>query len=164
MKKAKLQDLNFRPVKEEDREFIYQVYASTRSEEVALSGWNETQAEMFLREQFNLQNVHIERKFKNPALEIIRLKRKNVGRFYTFHENDMIKVLDLALLPAHRNKGFGTKIMSDLIAEADKKRKDIGLYVVINNLKAIKFFEKLGFTKGEEKNLYLFMKKETRTR
>ena len=41
------------PVAEDDREFLYRVYASTRADELAAVPWDRAQKEAFLRAQFD---------------------------------------------------------------------------------------------------------------
>lgn len=48
-------DITFRPITPEDVEFLYTVYASTRTEELAVVDWTEAQTAAFLRVQFNAQ-------------------------------------------------------------------------------------------------------------
>ena len=57
--------IRFRPITDADHEFLYKVYASTRSEEMAVTGWNSEAIDAFLRMQFRLQ--HTQYLQNNPA-------------------------------------------------------------------------------------------------
>ena len=46
-------DIAFRPITSEDTDFLYTVYAQTRTEELAPVPWTEAQKEAFLRSQFD---------------------------------------------------------------------------------------------------------------
>ncbi|MBL8252187.1 MAG: GNAT family N-acetyltransferase, partial [Candidatus Competibacter sp.] len=50
--------LSLRPIAFEDCDFLFRVYASTRAEELALTGWDETQKQAFLAQQFEAQHHH----------------------------------------------------------------------------------------------------------
>ena len=46
--------ITFRLIEDKDMEFLYQVYASTREEELAQVNWDAAQKEEFLRMQFKV--------------------------------------------------------------------------------------------------------------
>ncbi len=52
---------HFRPITDEDMEFLYRLYASTRLAEMAVTGWSESQVEEFLRMQFGLNTASTDR-------------------------------------------------------------------------------------------------------
>ena len=98
-----------RPFTWDDLEFLYQVYAGTRCEEMARTGWGETQIEEFLRMQFQLQHVQYLDRFKNAAFDIIYVDKTPVGRLYVDRGKKDILVIDIALLPAFRRQGIGAE-------------------------------------------------------
>jgi ribosomal protein S18 acetylase RimI-like enzyme len=59
-------------------------------------------------------------------------------------------VVDLALLPAHRNQGIGTWLLRQVCEEADRP---VHLSVLKFN-RAIHWYERLGFTKISEQGIY----------
>lgn len=62
--------------------------------------------------------------------------------YYHFHENgDKMELDDFYIFEAHRNKGIGSRVLSDLI-QIDQP---IYLYVFVKNVKAIQLYEKFGF-------------------
>ncbi len=58
--------VTLRPIQPADQEFLYQVYASTRTEELAVTDWNEEQKQSFLRMQFNAQHRHYQNTMRRP--------------------------------------------------------------------------------------------------
>jgi len=58
----------------------------------------------------------------------------------------------LAVLPNYRRKGIGQELVKRLISNLKNKGwKKVSLYVRSNNIPAIKFYQKLGFTIVKEK-------------
>ena len=135
-----------RPVIPEDESFLYQVYASTRADEMARVPWNEAQREAFLKSQFAAQQLDYRR--RNPAAthDIILLNSDPAGRIYVDRRDQVIHILDITVLPKHRNKGAGTTIIKRLMDEAADAGKSLTIYVESYN-PSCHLFERLGFTK-----------------
>ena len=66
-------DITFRPITPEDVEFLYTVYASTRTEELAVVDWTGAQTAAFLRVQFNAQRQAYQETYPCRAMQ-----KKNV--------------------------------------------------------------------------------------
>jgi ribosomal protein S18 acetylase RimI-like enzyme len=150
--------LRFRPIKETEQEleFLYRVYASTRAEEMAMTGWSAKEEEDFLRMQFKLQHTQWMRNYKKAKFEIILYNNAPAGRLYVDRRPDDIRIIDIALLPEFRRQGIGSKLMNDLIAEADQKQVTLSLHVEHNN-PAMGLYDRLGFEKKELVGIYYFM-------
>lgn len=159
-KKADYSLLSFRPIKdtEEELEFLYRVYASTRVEEMAMTGWSEKQVEEFLRMQFRLQHTQWLQNYKKAKFEIILYNKVPAGRLYIDRRKDDIRIIDIALLPEFRRQGIGSKLMNDLIAEADQRQVTLSLHVEHNN-PAMGLYDRLGFVKKELVGIYYFMER-----
>lgn len=141
----------------EDRPFLFQVYIDTRKSEVASWGWSEDQVEMFLRMQFDAQT----RSYSSHPVplkdEIIFYKGERIGRMLTREIDEMLMIVDIALLSDFRNQGFGTELISRYQKYAMDKGISIELHVLSVN-PAYKLYEKLGFVLTSESPLYLTMK------
>lgn len=151
--------ISFRPLTVDDRDFLYRIYAGTREKEMALTGWSDEQKEEFLRMQFNMQHVQYLQNYRDGSFEIILVDDIPAGRLYVNRGKDEIRIIDLELLADFRNRGIGSKIMNDLIAEANKKILPLTLHVLHDN-PAFKFYERLGFKIKEDKGMYLLIEKE----
>ena len=63
-------------------------------------------------------------------------------------------------MPEYQNKGIGTLIISDIIADAQKAKTEINLRVLKVNSIAQNFYNKLGFEKiGNTETHFLLSKK-----
>ncbi len=149
-------DITFRPSQDDDLLLLYQVYASTRMDELSLLDWTPRQIEDFLTMQFNVQHTFYHDRFTDASFDIIVYKGVDVGRLYLEKRKDEIRIIDIALLNAHRNKGVGGAIMRDIQARA----AEAGLAVRINverNNPALTLYHRLGFKQIEDGDVYLLM-------
>ncbi|MDY3558514.1 GNAT family N-acetyltransferase [Gemmata sp. JC673] len=136
--------VTLRPVVPADAEFLYRVYASTRYDELAPAGWPPERVESFLRMQFRTQDAHYREHFGRAAFDVIVCDDEPVGRFYVDHRADEIRVVDIALLPAFRGLGVGTRLLTGLLAEAAAANKPVRVHVEANN-PAQRLYRRLGF-------------------
>lgn len=148
--------VEFRPVTLEDQEFLFQVYASTRDEELAPLGWDHAQREAFLEMQFTAQHGSYTSEFVDADFDIILLDDQPIGRLYVDRREDEIRLIDIALLPEHRNAGIGTALVRDLLEEAERSVKPVRLHVEVYN-RARRLYQRLGFRTISDKGVYLFM-------
>ncbi|MCP5112707.1 MAG: GNAT family N-acetyltransferase, partial [bacterium] len=113
-----LAGVRLRPMRDGDIEFLYRVYAGTRQDEMALTGWTEPQQEEFLRMQFHAQHTHYQKEFREAAWDVIEKAGEPIGRLYLDRRPDEIRVIDIALLPAERCNGIGGALMRRVLEEA----------------------------------------------
>ncbi len=71
-----------RPVEPGDEELLHRVYASTRQEELAQTGWSEEQKASFLRMQFDAQSRHYREHYAGAEFSVILADDRPVGRLY----------------------------------------------------------------------------------
>jgi ribosomal protein S18 acetylase RimI-like enzyme len=145
-----------RPALEEDEAFLLEVYAGTRSDEMAQSGLDDSQQQAFIKLQFVAQQQHYRTYYPQGEHSLILLNEKPAGRLYVARSPEEIRILDIALLAEHRNKGIGTRIIKDLMAESRKTGKPVRIYVENFN-RALRLFERMGFLQVEEKGFHYLM-------
>lgn len=147
-----------RAATEADMEFLYTVYAETRREELAVTGWDEPQKEAFLRMQFASQDSHYRQHYRGASFEVVMVGGAPAGRLYLYRTPREIRIMDIALLPQFRGRGIGGEIMRGLIRMADLEGLSLTLHVEHNN-PVLAYYKRLGFlTKGEH-GVYLFMER-----
>jgi ribosomal protein S18 acetylase RimI-like enzyme len=149
-------DIAFRPITPEDTEFLYTVYARTRTEELAAVPWTEAQKEAFLRSQFDAQHRDYQANYRDADFLVILLKGVPIGRLYIGRGEREIRIIDIALLPEHRNAGIGGAILKDILAEAERGGKKVGIHVEMFN-PALALYERLGFRKLRDLGVYHYM-------
>ncbi|MCG8636158.1 MAG: GNAT family N-acetyltransferase [Desulfobacterales bacterium] len=158
MKKSSPDNLiKFRPITDRDLPFLSQLYADTRAQEMAMSGWEQQQIDRFLQMQFDLQHKQWMENYPDAQFDIILYDKIPAGRLYVHRKKDDIRIIDIALLSRFRLQGIGTWLMNRLTSEADKKQLPLSLHVEHNN-PVMGLYERLGFTRqGELKGVYYFM-------
>jgi ribosomal protein S18 acetylase RimI-like enzyme len=139
-----------------DAEFLYRVYASTRYEELAPTGWTIEQQEAFLRSQFAAQDAHYRQHYPAARFDIVHAWGERVGRLYVERRSDEIRVLDIALFPQFRRRGLGCALLVSLIDEASALGQRVSLYVERNN-PALNLYRQLGFVPIDAHGIYLLM-------
>lgn len=151
--------IKLRPVAPGDEAFLLSVYSSTRADEMALVPWDEAQRAAFLKMQFNAQQQHYQSHFPEARYEIIERAEQAVGRLYVLRTDEFMRILDLTVLPEHRNAGIGTQLITELIGEAVAVRKPLRIYVESFN-PSLRLFERLGFQKAGEQGMHFLMEKQ----
>ncbi|MGC3988446.1 MAG: GNAT family N-acetyltransferase [Chthoniobacteraceae bacterium] len=118
--------------------------------------WPPEQKEMFLRMQFEAQHRHYHQHFAGADFLIIQRDGEAVGRLYVHRRAGEIGVVEIALLPAHRNAGLGTRLMNDLIVESEASARPLSIHVEKHN-RALLFYLRLGFVQLADKGIYLHL-------
>jgi ribosomal protein S18 acetylase RimI-like enzyme len=150
--------ITLRPVSSSDREFLLQVYASTREEELRLVDWSADQKAAFVRMQFDAQDAYYREHYRPATFDVIDVDGEPVGRFYVARWKDEIRIMDIALLPEHRGNGVGTSLLRDLLAEADAAGKSTTIHVEKHN-PALRLYERLGFAAADDRGVYVFLER-----
>ncbi len=148
--------VRLRPITEADRPFLYRVYASTRQEELARTGWSEVEKQAFLNMQFEAQRRHYNQFFPDAEFQVIEIDGRAAGRLYLDRRVDEIRVVDIALLPEYRGLGVGGSLMRDILAEGTEKGLLVRIHVEREN-PAMRLYKRLGFAKIEEQGVYDLM-------
>jgi ribosomal protein S18 acetylase RimI-like enzyme len=146
-----------RTIVPEDEPFLYQVYASTRADELAQVPWSDAEREAFLRQQFSAQHTYYQQQYTGAAFQLIVQDGVPVGRLYVDRSTHEIRIVDIALLPEHRGAGIGTALLTDLLAEAARTRKVVTIHVERFN-PALRWYERLGFRMIEDRGVYLLLR------
>jgi ribosomal protein S18 acetylase RimI-like enzyme len=155
----RLSDLAIRlePVQDADEPFLYRTYASTRMEELAVTGWNDEQKEKFLRMQYEAQTSSYRMQCPEAKYWVIYHEGSPAGRLTLDREPHKIHIVDIALVPEFRAKGIGTALMRTIQREASEAGKSVSLHVERFN-PALRWYERMGFKAVNEGPIYLEMK------
>jgi ribosomal protein S18 acetylase RimI-like enzyme len=145
--------VSLRPEQAADEAFLFEVYASTRSEELAPTGWDEKTRQLFLDQQFKAMRAGYRSMYPAGEFLIVERDQQRIGRLVVARGEDELRVVDLALLPAQRNRGIGTLLLQRVCAEATRAEKPVRLCVLKNN-PAWRWYERLGFTRITEIGFY----------
>jgi len=155
--KTRDEQITLRPATAADDDFLFNCYASTRAQELAQVPWSQEQKEAFVRMQYTAQKQHYAAEAPQASHDIIYVDATPVGRIFLDRREDALHILDITVLPQHRNYGTGSLLLRRLLDEAGRLGKPASIYVESFN-PSLRLFERLGFRKDHEKGFHLLMK------
>jgi ribosomal protein S18 acetylase RimI-like enzyme len=151
--------LALRPEQPDDEAFQFELYASTRKEELDAWGWPEDFRATFLRVQFKAHQGY-RTQFARADFEIIWQNGQRIGRWVVDRAANEVRLVDIALLGEHRNTGIGSALIRRLQAEAAAAGKPVRL-TVLKGYRAARLYERLGFVRISESDLHAEMEWRT---
>ena len=146
-----------RPATEGDREFLLELYASTREQELAQVEWAEGAREAFLEHQFSAQDQHYRANYPGATLDVIEADGERVGRLYVHRGEADIRIMDIAVARPFRGQGIGTGLVERLMEEARSSGRTLSIHVEMHN-PARSLYDRLGFVPVGEHGVYVLMK------
>jgi GNAT superfamily N-acetyltransferase len=146
-----------RPAQPGDEELLRAVYASTREGELAVVNWDDAQKDAFVRHQFAAQHRWYTERYEKASFDVIVVDGQAVGRLYVARWAEEIRVVDIAVLPDYRNRGIGSALLRDLMAEAAAVGKPLSIHVERFN-PAVRLYARLGFAPAGDAGVYLLMR------
>jgi ribosomal protein S18 acetylase RimI-like enzyme len=152
-------NFTLRPFSAEDQDFLFQLYADTRQEEVSAFGWPAAQQEMFLRMQFNAQQRWYGMAYPGADHQLILLESEPAGRIMVFREQEANRLVDIALLSRFRGRGIGGQLLQALIDQSGKQGLAVRLQVLKTN-RARHLYHRSGFVETGDDGLYLQMERK----
>ena len=151
--------ISLRLARQEDQEFLFKLYASTRQAEIEALGWNPAQQEAFLRMQFSAQRRWYAMAYPAAVEQIVQVDRQPAGRLMVAKgEGAVATLVDISLLPEHRGCGIGGGLLRELLDQCNHEQTSLRLQVLKTN-PAARLYDRLGFLKIGEDGLYLHMEK-----
>lgn len=140
-------------------EFLLRLYATTRAEEMAMvTDWTDEQKEQFVRMQFQAQHAWYQEHYGGAQLDLILADGIPAGRFYVHRRETEIRLMDISLVPEHRNRGIGTALLKELFAESAATGKPVTIHVEKYN-PAMRLYERLGFVPIADRGVYLLLQR-----
>ena len=138
-----------------DESFLFELYASTRQEELDAWGWPPEIRGGFLAMQFKASQGH-HTVFPDAEFQIILCDGVSAGRMIVHRTQAALHLVDIALLPQFRGAGIGAAVLQRIFGEAAATQKPVRLKVFKEN-RAIRFYQRLGFKKCGETELQFDM-------
>jgi ribosomal protein S18 acetylase RimI-like enzyme len=151
--------LRLRPEQEQehDQAFRFELFCQSRAAEFALLPLDAGGYEKLMRFQFQAQTATYRANFPNARCDIIELDGTPIGRIVVDRPGDMIYIVDQAIVPPLRSRGFGTAIMTALMKEAGATGLPVRLKVASSNDAAMRLYLRLGFVPIHSDPLYVEM-------
>ena len=145
--------LKLRPETEDDIPFLRHLYATTRAEELAATGWSDAQKLAFTDSQFGWQRHHYRTHYPGTEWGVLEDHGTPMGRLYLQRRITTYLVIDIALLPAWRGRGLGTALMKWVCTQARAAGKSVTVTVEKFN-RAQTLYRRLGFREISEGDVY----------
>jgi ribosomal protein S18 acetylase RimI-like enzyme len=136
--------LKLRPMSASDNAFIEGLYKSTRDDLRMLQADDEF-VEALIDFQRHAQIQGYGEMFPNAMYFIAEHQGEPVGRLVLDFGHNDICVVDIALIPAARGKGYGRQMLQVVQLAASKVRMPVVLSVRFDNLNAKALYAGLGF-------------------
>jgi ribosomal protein S18 acetylase RimI-like enzyme len=151
-------EYGLRPREEADIAFLRELYAATREDELRPLAWPAQQKQAFLFDQFDKQHAHYLQHYPQARWWVVTHGGVPVGRLYVARTERDLRIMDVTLQGAHRNRGLGTALMRALLEQAQAAGVPASLHVEPFN-PALRLYRRLGFVHVETRGVYLFMER-----
>ncbi|MGN6528995.1 MAG: GNAT family N-acetyltransferase [Burkholderiaceae bacterium] len=141
-----------------DRPFLLALYASTREEELAVTGWTPEMRRAFVRMQYDAQHADYQRRFPRSRCRVMvsGASQAAIGRLWLGRDEAGLHVLDITLIPALRGCGLGGACLRLVQADAQDHWLPVHLHVLAQS-PARRLYERLGFVVTGADDLRLAM-------
>lgn len=140
--------LGLRPARSADNGFIESLYRSTRTDLQQLDAEPDF-IETLIEQQHHAQTVGYGDMFPNAMYFIIEKQGESIGRVVIDFGMNEVRLVDIALIPAARSKGYGKNIIQTLQYAAGSSRAPLYLSVLKINQAARQLYHQLGFQLAE---------------
>jgi len=139
----------------EDEGFLFRLYAASRAD-LDLIGLPPEQKDLLVRMQFNAQRQQYSSAFPAAENTIILIGDEPVGRTLINKGAGDYRLVDIVLLPQFRGLGVGTRLIQDLIHDAEAANAMVSLQVRKENV-ALNLYRRLGFVVNQDDGVYVSM-------
>jgi ribosomal protein S18 acetylase RimI-like enzyme len=129
---------------EADRAFQERLHGSTRVEELDAAGFPEALRPAFIAQQSEAQDRHYRRVYPGADWWIFGEGNGDAGRVIVHAGADHLLVVDIALLPEHRGRGFGTQVLREVMRVATERRVSVRMSAFVGE-RALRLYRRLGF-------------------
>lgn len=151
--------ISVRPEREEDVEFMRLLYRELRWEEMApLADWSDGMKTAFLSQQYDAQRQHYARAYYDAEFLVVVRDGQPIGRLYLYRGDPKdIRIVDIGLLIAERNRGLGRALIEAVFDEARAGDRSVSIHVEVFN-PARRLYDRLGFVEEGENGPYRLMR------
>lgn len=154
--------VTLRALHSDDMAFIERLYAGSRADEMARSGWPAAQIAAFLSQQFHAQHTYYQTHYHDAQFLIIEQAGQAIGRIYMFWGPTTLNLIDITLLPAFQGQGIGSALIEAQLRRADEQGLCVELFVENYN-PAQRLYNRLGFYVCGDSGVYLKLRRDACT-
>lgn len=144
-----MNSLHLRGITADDIPQLEAMYADSRAKEMQYFPFTPEQSAQFLRMQFNAQHQHYQTHYPNASYELILLNEEVIGRLYVDRGQQEMLIIDILIVSAYCQRGFGSYLLKNLIDEANNTNQRLTAHVALDN-PARRLYQRLGFVEIEQ--------------
>ena len=150
------ESITLRPATEDDRDFLLALYKSSRGDDLRGLSWEEERINEFLEMQYEAHQTFLTADHPNIQDQIVLVDGTSVGHLAVEQRSEEIRLVDVSLVPEHRQRGTGTLLIQELQTQAAAAQRPLRLQVIRFN-RAVTLFERLGFRRTSETGTHFQM-------
>lgn len=148
--------LSIRPERTGDKGFIENLYRASR-EDLRMLDADEEFIESLIEMQFQAQRQGYGEQHPNAMYFIVELHGEPMGRLTLAMGTSEVRIVDIAFLPAARNKGYGKSVVLALQMTVQKIPAPLSLLVLRTNIRAAQLYLSLGFHPEGQTDTHVLM-------
>jgi ribosomal protein S18 acetylase RimI-like enzyme len=144
-----MDNLRLRKATAADSQFAYRTKKAAFKKYVEkVWGWDEEEQ----------RQLH-EKRFASQDFQVIQVSGIDVGILAIVQQPGCLKVNQMYIQPEYQNRGIGAECMMRIIEDAAALKLPIRLQVLKVNLRAVKFYQRLGFRSIGESDTHILMER-----
>lgn len=145
-----------RPETDADIPFLMVLYASVRADELSPVPWSDEEKAAFCAQQFDAQRSYYYGAIPNVRFDVLEHRGEPIGRLYLQDRPTRLHIIDIALIPAVRGQGLGTRLLSALHDAGRATGRGVGIMVEKFN-PALNLYRRLGYAEVADHGVHLEM-------
>jgi ribosomal protein S18 acetylase RimI-like enzyme len=150
-------NIDFRPEEIRDESFLRSLLTAAVIEELGAEAWPEPLRTHLVATQSSLRLQAVRSHFPDGESRIVLIDGEAAGWLYLARLPGELRLVEILLAGARRNRGAGTAVLKNVIEAA--AGKPVRLYVNVMNVRATRFYERLGFRRIEGDEVQHFMER-----
>jgi GNAT superfamily N-acetyltransferase len=134
-----------RPADSADEDFLLDLYAQERREELMLAGLDAKQRETFVKMQFHARQSGYAASYPTASSEVLCAEDGSpIGRLLIDRSAGVMRVVDIALTESRQKQGLGGQLLQQLQKECRALGHEMRLQV-LKYSPAVRLYRRLGF-------------------
>jgi ribosomal protein S18 acetylase RimI-like enzyme len=133
---------------------LYGVFCSAHEDQFSLLELALDEKEQLMTMQFHAQQAQYNSQYPDADYDLVLKDDMAIGVLFAQRGPDEFVLVDITLLPQHRNSGIGAVLIRDLIRDAQSACKPLRAHVLKQN-PAWRLWQRLGFRLLRDDGAYL---------
>jgi ribosomal protein S18 acetylase RimI-like enzyme len=146
-----------RPESPGDGPFVRRLILETVAAELGAALWPEPMRSHLLGIQYTGRRQSLSANFPDAATSIIQADGTDAGWTVAATFPDEVRLVELIVAPELRNRGIGSAVIREFLAEAASTGKPLRLHVNATNRQAQALYERLGFRRVDANEVQYFL-------